>query len=96
MIAPTNTLRLLPEQHRSNDVPKSEGYEKGAATRREVMGDALTDKLASTVYKGPVMEKFTDYSTEAVFGMLWARPGLDYKTRALKILVGASGFEPPR
>jgi 4-carboxymuconolactone decarboxylase len=64
-------------------VPKSENYEKGAAVRRDVMGEALFDKLADTVYTGPVMEKFADYSTEAIFGMLWARPGLDHKTRAL-------------
>ena len=62
---------------------KSENYEKGAAIRRELMGDAFADKLANTVNKGPVMEKFGDYATEAIFGMLWARPGLDYKTRAL-------------
>ena len=62
---------------------KSENYEKGAATRREVMGEALADKLATTVYQGPIMEKFADYSIEAVFGMLWSRPGLDHKTRAL-------------
>ncbi len=62
---------------------KSENYEKGAAVRRDVMGEALADKLADTVYTGPVMEKFADYSTEAIFGMLWARPGLDHKTRAL-------------
>jgi 4-carboxymuconolactone decarboxylase len=73
----------LPQQHRSDDVAKSENYEKGAATRREVMGEALADKLATTVYQGPIMEKFADYSIEAVFGMLWSRPGLDYKTRAL-------------
>ena len=62
---------------------KSENYTKGAAVRRDVMGEALADKLADTVYTGPVMEKFADYSTEAIFGMLWARPGLDHKTRAL-------------
>ncbi len=64
-------------------MPKSETYQKGAATRREVMGPALADKLANTDYQGPIMQKFVDYSTEAVFGMLWARPGLDHKTRAL-------------
>ncbi len=62
---------------------KSENYRKGAATRRDVMGDVLADRLADTVYVGPAMEQFVDYSTEAIFGMLWARPGLDYKTRAL-------------
>ena len=62
---------------------KSETFEKGAATRREVMGEALASKIASTTYSGPVMQQFAEYSTEAVFGMLWSRPGLDYKTRAL-------------
>ncbi|MCA3348886.1 MAG: carboxymuconolactone decarboxylase family protein, partial [Roseomonas sp.] len=31
----------------------------------------------------PIMDKFGDYAREAVFGMLWSRPGLDLKTRAL-------------
>lgn len=75
--------RAFITKDRSNEVSKSETYQKGVATRREVMGEALADKLAATVYKGPVMEKFADYSTEAIFGMLWSRPGLDYKTRAL-------------
>ncbi len=65
---------------------KSENFIKGAATRRAVMGEAMAEKMANTVYSGPVMEKFADYATEAVFGMLWARPGLDHKTRALVTL----------
>ena len=56
---------------------KSEAYEKGQKVRREMMGDELVDKLANTVYADPVMEKFGDYATEAVFGLLWTRPGLD-------------------
>lgn len=64
-------------------MPKSETYQKGAAIRRELMGDAYADRLAETVYQDPVMETFGDYATEAVFGMLWTRPGLDRKTRAL-------------
>lgn len=62
---------------------KSETYEKGAATRLEVMGPAMAEKMAETVYTGPVMETFAEYATEAVFGMLWSRPGLDRKTRAM-------------
>jgi 4-carboxymuconolactone decarboxylase len=65
---------------------KSETFEKGAATRREVMGPAMAEKMAKTVYTGQVMETFADYATEAVFGMLWARPGLDHKTRAMVTL----------
>lgn len=62
---------------------KSEIYEKGAATRLEVMGPAMAERMAETVYTGPVMETFAEYATEAVFGMLWSRPGLDRKTRAM-------------
>lgn len=62
---------------------KSEIYEKGAATRLEVMGPAMAERMAETVYTGPVMETFAEYATEAVFGMLWTRPGLDRKTRAM-------------
>lgn len=82
-MAPGHTIHVLYKQHWGNDVSKSENYEKGAAIRRELMGDAFADKLANTVNKGPEMEKFGDYATEAIFGMLWARPGLDHKTRAL-------------
>ena len=30
-----------------------------------------------------MMKKFGDYAREAVFGMLWSRPGLDLKTKTL-------------
>jgi 4-carboxymuconolactone decarboxylase len=62
---------------------ESENYKKGTAVRRELMGAAAADKMASTVYDDPIMKKFGDYAREAVFGMLWTRPGLDMKTRAL-------------
>ena len=62
---------------------RSETYKKGAAARLDVMGPAMAEKMAKTVYTGPVMETFADYATEAVFGMLWMRPGLDHKTRAM-------------
>jgi len=64
-------------------VSKSENYEKGAAVRRELMGDAFAERLTKSVNTGPIMQRFGDYATEAIFGMLWARPGLDLKTRAL-------------
>lgn len=64
-------------------MPKSEMYETGAKIRQELMGDAMADAMEKTVYSDPVMGKFRDYATEAVFGLLWSRPGLDRKTRAL-------------
>ena len=62
---------------------KSESYEKGSQIRQELMGDTLADGMAKTVYNDPIMEKFGDYAREAVFGLLWTRPGLDRKTRSL-------------
>ncbi len=62
---------------------KSETYEKGREIRRQLMGDAMVERMAKDVYDDPIMEKFGDYASEAVFGLLWSRPGLDLKTRAL-------------
>lgn len=65
----------------------SEAYEKGRAIRRQLMGDAQVEQMARTVYDDPVMQKFGDYASEAVFGLLWTRPGLDLKTRTLICVV---------
>jgi len=62
---------------------ESANYKKGTEIRRELMGAATADKMAKSVYDDPIMKKFGDYAREAVFGMLWTRPGLDMKTRAL-------------
>jgi 4-carboxymuconolactone decarboxylase len=62
---------------------ESELYQQGTEVRRQLMGAAMADEMAATVYDDPMMKKFGDYAREAVFGMLWTRPGLDLKTRAL-------------
>jgi 4-carboxymuconolactone decarboxylase len=62
---------------------ESKNYKRGTEIRRKLMGKAYADKMAATVYDDPIMKKFGDYAREAVFGMLWARPGLDLKTKAL-------------
>ena len=62
---------------------ESENYKKGTEVRRTLMGAAHADKMNATVYDDPIMKKFGDYAREAVFGMLWTRPGLDMKTRTL-------------
>jgi 4-carboxymuconolactone decarboxylase len=58
-------------------------YKKGTEIRNKLMGAAYADKMNKSVYDDPMMQKFGDYAREAVFGMLWSRPGLDMKTRAL-------------
>jgi 4-carboxymuconolactone decarboxylase len=62
---------------------ESEAYKKGREIRRQLMGDRMADQMAKQVYDDPMMNKFGDYASEAIFGLLWSRPGLDFKTRAL-------------
>jgi 4-carboxymuconolactone decarboxylase len=75
---------------------ESELYRKGAAMRRQLMGEAAVERSAREIYSDPVMKKFIDVATETVFGALWTRPGLDLKTRALICVVSdaATGREP--
>ena len=74
----------------------SETYRRGAEMRRRRLGAAFVARSTKTVYADPVMGKFIDVATEAVFGMLWTRPGLDLKTRTLVCVVSdaATGREP--
>ena len=75
---------------------ESERYRRGAAIRRQLVGEAEVERLGRTTYGDPVMKKFIDVATETVFGALWTRPGLDLKTRALICVVSdaATGREP--
>ena len=75
---------------------ESELYRKGAALRRQLLGDAAVERSTREIYSDPVMKKFIDMATETVFGALWTRPGLDLKTRALVCVVSdaATGREP--
>ena len=75
---------------------RSDLYKKGAAKRRQLMGDAAVEASAKGIYSDPVMQKFIDVATETVFGALWTRPGLDDKTRALICVVSDTcmGREP--
>jgi 4-carboxymuconolactone decarboxylase len=75
---------------------ESELYKKGAAVRRQLLGDAAVERSARDIYSDPVMKKFIDVATETVFGALWTRPGLDLKTRALICVISdaATGREP--
>ena len=51
------------------------------------LGDAFVERANRTVYTDPMMKTFIDTATETVFGTLWARPGLDLKTRTLVCVV---------
>jgi len=70
---------------------ESELHRKGAAMRRQLMGDTAVERSSREIYSDPVMKKFIDVATETVFGALWTRPGLDLKTRALICVVSDAG-----
>lgn len=75
---------------------ESELYRKGREIRRQLLGDAYVERASERTYNDPIMRKFIDVATETVFGALWARPGLDLKTRTLVCVVSdaATGREP--
>jgi 4-carboxymuconolactone decarboxylase len=58
--------------------------QRGLALRREVLGDQhVADSLAAaTEFTRPIQE----YITEACWGDVWTRPGLDRRTRSLVTL----------
>jgi len=62
---------------------ETETYRKGAALRRTLLGDEYVERANQKSYADPMMRTFIDVATEAVFGTLWTRPGLDLKTRTL-------------
>lgn len=64
--------------------------ELGMATRREVLGADHVDRAvaATTGLDAP----FQDWITEAVWGGVWSRPGLDRRTRSLVTLALLAGL----
>src|SRR6202142_4320013 len=70
--------------------------EAGPGMRRKLMGDAYANKLDSSIYRDPIMEKFAEGTQETIFGTLWTRPGLDLKTRAMIVVISdtATGRAP--
>ena len=60
---------------------KSEKYRNGMTIRREVLGDEYVDRAIarSTEFSAPLQELVA----ENAWGSVWARDGLDRKTRSL-------------
>jgi 4-carboxymuconolactone decarboxylase len=65
----------------------SEMQRRGAAVRKQLLGEQWVEQTSRTTYADPVMRTFIDVVTETVFGALWTRPGLDLKTRTLICVV---------
>jgi 4-carboxymuconolactone decarboxylase len=62
----------------------SEAYERGMAVRREVLGDEHVDRAvaATTPFTAP----FQEFITRAAWGEVWARDGLDRRSRSMVTL----------
>ena len=56
-------------------------YEAGMRVRREVLGDAHVERALAG--ETPLDGDFQRYITESAWGAVWARPGLDRRTRSL-------------
>jgi 4-carboxymuconolactone decarboxylase len=54
---------------------------RGEAVRRAVLGDAHVDRATA-----PFVAPFHEYVTRTAWGQVWARPGLDRRTRSLVTL----------
>jgi len=57
-----------------------ERRERGMKIRREVLGGEHVDRAQSTTT--PLTKDFQDLITRYAFGEIWARPGLDRRTRS--------------
>jgi len=57
-----------------------ERRERGMKIRREVLGDAHVDRAQANTT--PLTKDFQDLITRYAWGEIWARPGLDRRTRS--------------
>jgi 4-carboxymuconolactone decarboxylase len=57
-----------------------ERYDRGMDVRRAVLGDAHVDR--ATASASPLTADFQDLITRYAWGEIWARPGLDRRTRS--------------
>jgi 4-carboxymuconolactone decarboxylase len=55
-------------------------YERGTSVRREVLGDEHVDRARAATT--PFAADFQDFITRFAWGSVWAREGLDRRTRS--------------
>ena len=68
----------------------SDAYDRGMAVRREVLGDEHVDAaLAGTT---PFTAPFQEFITKMAWGEVWARDGLDRRSRSMITLALLAGL----
>ncbi len=73
----------------------SENYRKGLEVRRRLLGDAQAARMTSSTDADPVMKQFAEFAIEHVFGAVWTRPGLDFKTRTMICVISDAATQHP-
>lgn len=63
------------------DDAEASRYEQGMRVRREVLGDDHVDRAEAE--RTWLDEDFQRFITETAWGSVWARPGMDRRTRSL-------------
>jgi len=63
---------------------ESDRRKLGLDTRRGVLGDAHVDRALAN--QTPFTAEFQDLLTRYAWGEVWARPGLDHRTRRLLVM----------
>jgi 4-carboxymuconolactone decarboxylase len=66
------------------------GYEEGMRLRRAVLGDEHVDRATATATE--LDADFQQWITETAWGGVWARPGLDVRTRSLVTIAILGGL----
>ncbi|KAA9108557.1 4-carboxymuconolactone decarboxylase [Microbacterium rhizomatis] len=59
-------------------------YDQGMAIRREVLSNAHVDR--STEAATELTQEWQDFITRVAWGDVWARPGLDRRSRSIAVL----------
>jgi 4-carboxymuconolactone decarboxylase len=59
-------------------------HDAGMKIRRQVLGEAHVDR--ATAQTTPLTAEFQDLITRYAWGEIWARPGLDVRTRRILVL----------
>ena len=67
-----------------------ERHEQGMAVRRGVLGDAHVDRAVANTTD--LTEPFQEFITRYAWGDVWARPGLDRRTRSIVTLAALTSL----
>jgi 4-carboxymuconolactone decarboxylase len=68
----------------TGDMDRNSAHQQGMEVRREVLGDAHVDRAEAG--KDAFTADFQDFITRYAWGDVWARPGLDRRSRSVATL----------